>query len=124
MSAGEEEEQGGWTVRGTLTAEQTDALEAFRARLFRTTAAEAGEAKSGAGGKEGKHTTTKKKKSKEKAGDEEKAAAKESDEAEADGELTDDQRRWLDDMCLCRYLRARDWDLDKAEVLLPPSRLI
>lgn len=107
MSAGEEE-QGGWTVRGTLTAEQTDALEAFRARLFRKTAA---------GGKEGKHTTTKKEKEKEKAGDEEKAAAEERDEADA-GELTDDQRRWLDDMCLCRYLRARDWDLDKAEEMI------
>ncbi len=26
--------------------------------------------------------------------------------------------QWLDDMCLCRYLRARDWDLEKAEVMI------
>jgi len=32
--------------------------------------------------------------------------------------LTEKQQLWLDDMCLCRYLRARDWELDKAEHMI------
>ncbi|KAL6058166.1 Phosphatidylinositol transfer protein (PITP) [Balamuthia mandrillaris] len=31
---------------------------------------------------------------------------------------TEAQRRWVDDMCLCRFLRAREWDLNKAEDML------
>jgi hypothetical protein len=33
-------------------------------------------------------------------------------------ELSDKQKEWLDDSCLCRYLRARDWDLEKAEHMI------
>jgi hypothetical protein len=32
--------------------------------------------------------------------------------------LTNKQIEWCDDMCLCRYLRARDWKLDDAELML------
>lgn len=31
-------------------------------------------------------------------------------------QLTEAERCWCDDMCLHRFLRARDWDLAKAEV--------
>jgi len=31
------------------------------------------------------------------------------------------ERKWCSDYCLCRYLRARDWDLDKAKELLIES---
>jgi len=33
-------------------------------------------------------------------------------------ELTDKQKEWLDERCLCRYLRAREWDLEKAEHMI------
>jgi len=33
-------------------------------------------------------------------------------------ELSDKQKAWLDERCLCRYLRARDWDLEKAEHMI------
>jgi len=33
-------------------------------------------------------------------------------------DITEKQKAWCDDMCLCRYLRARDWDLDKAEIMI------
>jgi len=33
-------------------------------------------------------------------------------------ELSDEERKWLTDFCLCRYLRAREWDLDAAEKML------
>jgi len=36
-------------------------------------------------------------------------------------ELTEKHKAWLDDMCLCRYLRARDWDLNKSEIMLRGS---
>lgn len=36
-------------------------------------------------------------------------------------ELTEKHKKWLDDMCYCRYLRARDWDLNKAEIMLRAS---
>jgi hypothetical protein len=28
--------------------------------------------------------------------------------------LTDYERKWCNDRCLCRYLRARDWELPKS----------
>jgi hypothetical protein len=107
------EEGGGWTARSGLTAEQTDKLDAFRARLFRDTPHATG-SEDDLARKEGKAKhSKKKKKSKAAGGDEE-----EKIDGDDDAELTEEQRQWLDDMCLCRYLRARDWDLDKAEV--PP----
>eukprot|EP00048_Salpingoeca_helianthica_P017157 m.235857 g.235857 ORF g.235857 m.235857 type:complete len:297 (-) comp20310_c0_seq1:27-917(-) len=32
--------------------------------------------------------------------------------------ITDKEKKFCDDACLCRYLRARDWDVDAAEKLL------
>jgi len=36
----------------------------------------------------------------------------------ADSTLNEAQKRWCDDMCLCRYLRARQFDLPKTEAML------
>lgn len=30
-------------------------------------------------------------------------------------------RKWVTDACLCRYLRARNWNLDKADAMLKSS---
>src|SRR5689334_16145048 len=32
--------------------------------------------------------------------------------------INDDERKWCTDMCLCRYLRARDYDLSKSLPML------
>jgi hypothetical protein len=113
------EEGGGWTARSGLTAEQTDKLDAFRARLFRDTPHATG-SEDDLARKEGKAKHSKKKKKSKAAagGDEEEKIDGDDAKATDEAELTEEQRQWLDDMCLCRYLRARDWDLDKAEV--PP----
>jgi len=33
-------------------------------------------------------------------------------------ELTYDEKKWCDEKCIHRYLRAREWDLDKSETML------
>jgi hypothetical protein len=38
-----------------------------------------------------------------------------------DANIDDTQKEWCDAPCLCRYLRARQWDLAKAELMLRNS---
>jgi len=35
-----------------------------------------------------------------------------------DAILDDEEKKWCDDMCLCRYLRARNWELPKSESMI------
>ena len=49
-----------------------------------------------------------------------KARFVKADNSEDESEivLTDEEKNWLTDFCLCRYLRARQWDLDASEKML------
>jgi hypothetical protein len=36
----------------------------------------------------------------------------------ADATITESQKLWCDDWCLCRYLRARGWDVPKVNLFV------